>query len=44
MVKYSKSIIGKKILFGAMNILCAALEKRIVKQSENILKNRVENS
>jgi len=42
MVKRSKSIIGKKTHFGVMVISFAVLEKQIVKQSENILKNRGE--
>ena len=41
MVKYSKSIIGKKIRFGVMVILFVVLEKQIQKRLENILKNKV---
>jgi len=41
-VKHSKSIIGKKILFEVMVILFVVLERQIAKQSENILRNRVE--
>jgi adenylate cyclase len=42
MEKHSKSIIGKKIHFGVTVISYVVLEKQIVKQSENILRNKAE--